>query len=245
MQLSTRLNINANRADASVLLVSANLTLGSRLRQVLADIGFSKISFVNNHIMALDRLMERRFDIIMFDARPSNMPSELFVKQAMKVSPASLFVAVSNNVSIDDVFTMLRYGARGFLRLPMSVEQVERVLVEAATAPPFSQAILQAADRDRALAIMVLNCLYRLAETLRHARAFPGARAEVERYSMGLADSMNLARTFSLGGDDSIREKICEECCIRADRPATRLGRTRLKLKHLRNSAPALEAQPF
>ncbi len=235
MQLAQTNQILTNRAKSSVLVVCGDKLLTGNLRQVLTNLGFSTISSAPNHILGLDRLMQRKFDIILFQASSSNMPSEQFVKQATKVSPGAIFVSISSNPRIDDIFSMLRYGARGFICLPMSVEQVEQVLVDAAHSPPFSQAILEASDRDKALAIMVVNNLYRLTETMRYLRNFPNGIANTSRHRSSFSDSVNLARMFSQGGDSALRDKICEECCLRAERPSTRLGQTRLKLKELRH----------
>lgn len=236
MQVLSTIDLQTNRSKTSVLLVSDDSTLSGNLRQVLANLGFPSISSAANHILALDRLLQRKFDIILFQAKSSNMPSDQFVKQARKISPEAIFVSVTNDPRIDDIFSMLRHGARGFLCLPMSVEQVEQVLQDAATSAPLSQAILEARDRDKALAIMVLNNLYRLSETMRYSRQYPNGISDVGRLQSSFSESVNLARLFCKGGEEILREKICEECCLRAERPSTRLGKTRLKLKNMRKA---------
>ncbi|MCB0325828.1 MAG: hypothetical protein KDD69_19750 [Bdellovibrionales bacterium] len=228
-----------DRSAIDSIVVTRDTLLLAKMRQVLAELGFCRVGGAPNHIAALDRLTGRSYRLVFFDAAPTNMPTEHFVRQAARIAPEAVLVALSGDPSIDDVFTMLRHGARAFVRLPMSVAQVEQVLFRAVEAPPFNDTILQAADRDRALATMVLNNLFRLSEIMREVRTHPHLSFDESRKRASFHESVYLARTFSQGGDLVLRERICDECCVRSERPSTRLGRVRIRLRQAREEMAA------
>ena len=177
----------------------------------------------------------RNFEIVFFDAKSSDMPTIEFVKSAIELGDKAILIAMSGEPRIDDVFGMLRAGARGFVVMPFTINIVEDVILKAFEGLPFSEAVLMATDRNAALTGVVLNNLYRLSVMLRQSREFPSAARDVERYRVAFNESMELARMFCENGDDdALRDKIIDDCIARANVAATRLGRTRKKLQEKR-----------
>ena len=76
---------------------------------------------------------------------------------------------------------------------------------------------------------------------MRQAREFPSAARDLEKQQIMLVESMDLARLFCEGGDEALTEKIVEGCINRANTAATRLGRTRQRLKKQRQVTDADE----
>lgn len=217
-----------------VLVVAGDRHVMSSLRQSLASLGFESISGAANHGQALDRVRTRTFPLILFEAGDTNLPTRDFVLAVRRLDEESTLIALSAAPRIDDVFELLKVGARSFLVTPFTTVTLEEVVSRAVLGPPFSDVILDASDRDAALAALVLNNLYRLATAMRHARAFSTFGGHVQAYRAALHESSELARLFSLGGDAVLREKLVEACILRAQTAATRLGRTRLRLKRQR-----------
>lgn len=228
--------LKSRRYSSSVLVVSRSGTTNNQLRVTLKTCGYSKLIAANSHAMAIDRMRGRSFGLVLFDAKGTDMAGDEFVRQALDLGPEQILVAVSSDPKIDDVFNLLRCGARGFIAMPFSPESVEKVIDAAFEGPPFSQAVLQAPDRNAALSGVVLNNLYRVSVLLRQSREFESAKKEVERYKYSLSESVELARLFCEGGDDNVlREKICDDCLTRAEMASSRLGRTRIRLRKERS----------
>lgn len=217
-----------------MLVVCRDPEIGLKTRQALNYIGYGTVSTVNNHGQGIERMKTRNFELIVFDAQPSNVTPLDFVRQCKVLVSDATLLALSYNPSVEDVFALLREGARGFVVVPFTVDALEAAIERAIIGPPLSEVILEAADRNAALAGLVLNMLYRLTSRMRHCRQFPFALNLVERDKEQLNEAMQLALTFCEGGPMGLRDKILEGCQQRAHQPSTRLGRTRQRLKKLR-----------
>lgn len=236
------LNWKHARQNIQVLVVTPSGTTSNQVRQAIKTVGFSAVSAAPTHIAALDKIRSRDFPLILFDAVSTGMPTVDFVTQTMEMDPNCIMIPISGEPQVDDVFGLLRNGARGFLALPFTVTTLEDVVMRATEGPPLSDAVLNAPDRNAALVGVVLNNLYRTSVLMRQAREFPTAAKELERQQIMLVESMDLARLFCEGGDEALLEKIIEGCINRANTAATRLGRTRQRLKKQREIGDEVSA---
>lgn len=227
-------SFSQGRSTMSVLVLHSSGTISNQLRQGLKTLGFVKISAAPSHVTALDRIKGRNFELLLFDASETDMPVVEFVQQAFELDNTSTMIAISGEPRVDDVFGLLRAGARGFLVLPFTTDMLEQVLGRAKDGPPMSEAVLNAPDRNAALVAVILNNLYRLSVLLRQSHEFASAKKEAERQSYAFAESVELAKLFCEGGDHALLEKIIDGCIDRANVGSSRLGRTRKKLKVVR-----------
>lgn len=228
------LNINKDRQKFNVLIVEPKTLTSAQLRESLKNLGFTHFSVVSTHIAGLDRLKARNFTHVLFEAKPTDMPTQDFVKAALELESNAVLIAISEEPRIDDVFGLLRNGARSFLVPPLNLETIEQIIIQASEGPQLSDAVLNAPDRNAAFVAVVLNNLYRLASSMRQAREFKTAERDVRLYTYALRESIEMAQLFRDGDDDDLREKIVEGCINRARDAATRLGRLRKKLKKVR-----------
>ena len=229
-------NFSRSRQTIPVLVLAQNGTTSNQLRQALKTIGFNQISAAPTHVTGLDRIRSRDFGLVLFESSTTDMPPLDFVTQAMAMDNTSFLIAVSNEPRVDDVFGLLRAGARGFLAIPFTVDNMEEVIMRATEGPALSEAVLQAPDRNAALVGVVLNSLYKVSVLMRQSREFASAARELQRRQYALHESMDLARLFCEGGDDVLLDKIVDGCIARANTASTRLGRTRKKLQKERKA---------
>ncbi|MCB0323437.1 MAG: hypothetical protein KDD69_07675 [Bdellovibrionales bacterium] len=220
-----------DRGQFSVLVVCAKGSTSSQLRQALKALGFSQISAAATHVAALERAKTRPFSHVVFEAKATDMPALEFVEQLIDYENDAIMIAISEEPRIDDVFGLLRAGARGFLVPPFTTEMLESVMTQATEGPALSEAVLNAPDRNGAFTAVILNNLYRLSVAMRQSREFESAARDVKNYNFQLRESMELAQLFCQGGEADLREKIMEGCINRAKDAATRLGRLRKRLK--------------
>lgn len=228
-------SIAHDRGQFSVLVVVNNSNTSRQIRQAMKSLGFSQISSVATHIAAFDRGQGRHFTHVIFDAKGTDMPGMAFVDRFIKYEPEVVMIAVSDQPRIDDVFGLLRCGARGFIVPPFTVEVLESVLLQATEGPALSDAVLNAPDRNGAFTAVILNNLYRLSVSMRQAREFASAVRDAEVYNYQLRESMEMAQLFCEGDESDLREKIVEGCINRAKDASTRLGRLRKRLKRDRS----------
>lgn len=220
-----------DRGGFSVLVVCAKGGTSSQLRQALKALGFSQISATATHVQALERSKIRPFTHIVFEAKSTDMSAHDFVTALFEQDPEQIMIAISDQPRIDDVFGLLRAGARGFLVPPFTTIMLEEVLTQATEGPALSEAVLNAPDRNAAFTAVILNNLYRLSVAMRQAREFESAARDVKNFNYQLRESVELAQLFCEGGDIDLRDKIVEGCINRAKDAATRLGRLRKRLK--------------
>jgi DNA-binding NarL/FixJ family response regulator len=222
---------NLDRSQANILIVCAQGATSGQLRQALKSVGYTNITSAPSHLQGINKTRLRNFSHVIFDAKSSDMPTFDFVSQMMEMDENCAMIAVSEQPRIDDVFGLLRLGARGFIIPPFTIDILETIIHQSTEGPPLSDAVLNSPDRNAAFTSVVLNNLYRLTVAMRQAREFPTAEREVKIYNYSLRESVELAQLFCEGSDEDLRDKIIEGCLNRAKDAATRLGRLRKKLK--------------
>ncbi len=227
-------NIQHDRAKFPVLVIAQKSLVNNQLRQSLKSLGFTQISSATSHVQGLERVRTRNFTHYLFDAKDTDMQAIEFVRQIMELDKEAIMIAVSEEPKIDDVFSLLKTGARSFLVPPLSVDSIEQILVQASDGTRLSDAVLNAPDRNAAFVAVILNNLYRLSVAMRQSREFATAQRDVRIYSYSLRESMEMAQLFCEGPEENLREKIIEGCINRARDASTRLGRLRKKLRKTR-----------
>lgn len=224
----------AERAASSVLVVEADPNHRNNLRTTLKSLGYGAISDAPNHTTALERLKERRFTHVLFDAKKTNMEPKDFLKNVLEGDVATVAIPTSGNPSIDDVFDLFVMGAKGFLVKPFTMDTVEEAIVSASKGEPIAEAVLKAKNRNEALVAVMMTSLDKVATLLRQGQQFETALREVPRAMRGFMRASDLAKTFCKGGDDALMEAVQNFCIDRGKGPATRLGRLRKRLKNTR-----------
>ncbi len=221
----------ANRSNIPVLVICRNGDLALKIRQCLTHLGYSQISTATTHGQGIERLKARRFDFAIIDSTTTDISALDFINQCKVLQGPSAILALSTHPSVDNVFALLKAGARGFVVTPFTVDSFEVAMNSAFAGPALSEAILEARDRNAALAGLVLNSLYKLTSRIKYSRAHPYALDKTELERAHLIEAMGLAMTFCEGGPGLLRDSIMDGCTQRAETAATKLGRTRLRLQ--------------
>lgn len=224
------------RRDSRVLLVDPDNNVRFQLRQTLGQLGFTAISEAHDQAVAISKCGERKPTHLIFDARKTKTfdPRE-FLKKAMELDPSIVAIAASSEPTIDDVFGLLVLGARGFLVKPFNQISLEASIVEATKGDKMSDAVLGAVSRNAALTAIVLGALDRLSTVLRQAEAFDTAKAEVPMRLMAFKRSVEVSHVFAEGGLEALTDTMVEQCLVRANGSASRLGRARRRAAPLKS----------
>jgi DNA-binding NarL/FixJ family response regulator len=222
---------HAERSAASVLVIEADPNHRAAMRNALKDLGFGGFSDVSNHATGLERIQDRKFTHIVFDAKATNMPPKEFLAKVLEMEEEAVCIPASFEPNVDDVFDMLIMGARGFLVKPFTIESVNASINTATKGEPIADTIKHAKDRNEALVAVVMSSLDKAATLLRQSRQFETARVEIPRAMVHLRRCAELAQTFAKDGDEGLIEAIEKFCLERSKGPASRLGRLRKRLK--------------
>jgi DNA-binding NtrC family response regulator len=219
------------RAKANVLIIEADAGERNNMKSALKMLGYGGLSDVSSHAAAFDKLEQRSFSHVLFDAKETNMPPKEFLKRLLEMEVSVVAIPCSSNPQIDDVFNMLIMGARGFLVKPFTTDTVENAIVMATKGEPISDLVLQAKDRNEALVAIMMSGLDKAATILRQSTQFDTAKREIPKVMSNFRNAAELAKTFAKGGDEGLLEAMERFCIERSKGPATRLGRLRKRLK--------------
>jgi two-component system, chemotaxis family, chemotaxis protein CheY len=218
------------RQNSTVLVVEPDINIKNSLRMHISSLGFSAVSETNDRILALQKLEQRKFTHVLFDAKNTNMSGREFLTKVFEYDEDIVAIPTSFEPTVDDVFDLLVIGAKGYLVKPFTEESVDIALVMATKGEPLSDAILYAKDRNEALVSLIMTALDKLATIMRQAQQFETARRELPKAQFGLKRAIDIGHTFAKGGDDKLLEEIIEFCVDRSQGPASKLGRTRKRL---------------
>lgn len=222
----------AERSAASVLIVEADSMSRNSLRTCLKSLGYGGISDATTNEQAFEKITQRKFSHILFDAKKTaGMSPKEFIKKVLELDNTTVAIPTSSEPNVDDVFDLFVMGARGFLVKPFNIESVENSIVMATKGEPMAEAVLQAKDRNGALVAIMMAALDRTATTMRQGQKFETAQREIPRALAGFKRAADLAATFRKGGDEDLIKAIQDFCVERSKGPATRLGRLRKRLK--------------
>ncbi len=219
------------RSRVSVLVIESDAMDRSNMRTALRSLGFGFIAEAPTHAAALEKLTERRFSHIIFEAKKTNMSVKDFLSQVLKDDIETIAIPSSYEPSVDDVFDLLIMGARGYLVKPFTVQSVDQSVVNATKGEPISELVLQAKDRNEALVAIMMSSLDRAATIMRQAQQFETAKREIPKALGSFYRGVELAKTFAKDGENGLLVALESFCIERGKGPATRLGRLRKRLK--------------
>jgi DNA-binding NarL/FixJ family response regulator len=226
-RMSLPVMTHQERRTTSVLVVDGEMSTRTAMRQTLSALGFPQVSDAPDHIQGLQKLGQRGVTHLIFDAKKTTMPPRDFLAQALEMAPNIIAIPSSYEPNVDDVFTLLVVGARGWLVKPFNEQGLEDSIILASKGEPISESILHARDRNEALAAFIVSATDRLATIMRQGDTFETARREIPARTLALKRAVDIGRTFALGGSDQLLDALMEMCIDRSNGPASRLGRAR------------------
>jgi len=231
---------DGERQNTAILIVEPDGSSKNGLRQHLINLGYSGISDATDRVVALQKLEQRQFTHIIFDAKHHLMTGREFLSKVLDYDEDIIAIPSSTEPSVDDIFDLLIIGAKGYLVKPFTEESVDDSIVMATKGEPISDAILFARDRNEALVSLIMTAVDKLATIMRQAEQFETAKRELPKAKLGLKRALEIAKTFAKGGEESLLEAILEFCIERSNGPASKLGRARKRLS-VKKKIPSLE----
>ncbi|MBN8550221.1 MAG: response regulator [Deltaproteobacteria bacterium] len=220
----------AERNAVHLLVVDSDVAMRNSMRQALTSLGYQSISEAPNHALALQKLAERPVTHVIFEAKRTNMPPNDFLTAVLSCDERIICLPSSYEPTVDDIFSLLIAGARGYLVKPFTPETLDDSIIMATKGEAISGAILYAKDRNEALVSLMMTALDKLAITLKQAKNFETAKRELPRRILNFRRAVEISKTFAQGGKPVLVQALLDFCIDRSNGPATRLGRLRKRL---------------
>ncbi|MFN8390183.1 MAG: response regulator [Bdellovibrionota bacterium] len=226
---------NANEFFAGIsrykaIVVGTNKAAVTSLRSALKSIGIQSVTPYPSLTEAVEAGQSTSTTHIIFEARLSDMPGVDFVRAVIASNPKCTLIAMTENPGPDNVFELLRAGARGFLIMPTTLSGVESVLVAATSGPPISETILRAEDRNEAFVTLALNLFFRARSSRKEMRTAATAAQMYQRSLLALGATMMTAKMFAEGGEERLQEKMVDVLVKKASAEKSRLSEVRKNL---------------
>jgi len=218
------------RKKSSILIVDSEPHVRQTMRQLLNTLGFGLVADAVDHAIALQKLEEREFTHVIFEAKKTRIDAKEFLRRTFDLDEDVIAIPSSYDPTVDEVFDLLIIGAKGYLVKPFTADTLDQAIVMATRGEPISEAVLHARNRNEALASLILSSLDKLTVIMRQAEQFETAKREVQSCQLGFKRAVDLGNTFAKGGTAPLVESLVELCVERSQGPATRLGRFRKRL---------------
>ncbi|UCD95257.1 MAG: response regulator [Candidatus Zixiibacteriota bacterium] len=110
-----------NVATKSVLVVDDEQVMREFLADVLEDFSVEKAADGDE---AIEKLRQRKFDLIITDMKMPRVSGEEVVKFAKETFPDSKIIVISGYSSLFSVSNALGYGVCAFLSKPFTIKQI-------------------------------------------------------------------------------------------------------------------------
>lgn len=220
---------STERSAIAILVVDPEINIRQTMRQSLIGLGYGTVSDAGDYAQALQKIEDRNFTHLIFDARTSKLPPKEFLKRAFDLDHKMLAIATSYEPTVDDVFDLLIAGARGYIVKPFTTQSLDDTITVTTKGEPISDAVLNSKNRNEALAALAMASLDKLATIMRQSKYFETAKREIPGRLIAFKRSIDLAHTFSQGGPLEFRDTLVELCIERSQEAATKAGRMRRK----------------
>ena len=217
----------SERRQSTVLIVERDEETRATMRSSLRNLGFGEVVSVVDHYTGIKKFGDRRFTHTFFDARNSEMPAREFLIKILEINEDIVAIPTSFDPTVDDVFELLKGGSRGYLVKPFTESTLDEAIVLATKGDPIAEEILNAPNRNQALASLALTALDSLATILRQARLYETAKLEVARTRQQFERAVRMGRLFAQDGDAGLVMAYIDRALQVSDQSASRLGRNR------------------
>jgi DNA-binding NtrC family response regulator len=224
------------RQAAEILVCEEKINERNSLKMALRGLNYGQISDAPTLGQGLKKLDNRNFSHIVFQARKSDMAAGDFLQCALAKCPNAVFLATSFEPTVDNIFSLLIGGAKGYLVCPFTMNSRDNAIVQATVGDGFPEELLMAKNRNEALVSITMSNLDRVANTLRHAKTLDALKKQVPQEMAKLRTSSQMARTFCEGGAEGFSCSLETFSEKRSTGPATKLGRLRKRLNTSRSN---------
>jgi response regulator RpfG family c-di-GMP phosphodiesterase len=225
LQMSTK-----ERKSIEILVCEDNVNYRNNLKMALRSLGFVQISDASSLNQGLKKLEMRRFSHVIFQARKSDIVAGEFLERALTSHPETTLLALSFEPTVDNVFSLLIGGARGYLVCPYDLLSLDHAVIQATKGEPMPAELLTAKDRNEALVAITMSNLDRVATTCRQAKKFEAVKKHVPQEMAKLRISAEMAHLFCEGGLEGFCSSVEKFSEKRGNSPSTKLGRLRKRL---------------
>ena len=223
-----------------VLVSCAKTHVNHHIRSSLQELGFSAVTGVFSHTEAIDKIAATQFRSVFFDIYKTDMEPTDFIAKSKEANNSCNLIVVAEEIQVNDVFDLLRVGATGFIVPPFTFDAVEKSISYAERVAGIAPELLDADNVSEAVVEAVLNnfeALHKLMAMQNQGQATYQLQRMIRERMGVFRESADVAKTVL--ADDAFVDIVIDRCIDHANKPTTRLGKLRQKLKNDRKDSPS------
>ncbi len=230
--LALQKDMHNRLTKGSVLVVHAQRTLRSSVKSVLRAMGASNVQVADTYKDAFEMLTLRSFNFIFFEnakGKGADSPAD-FAKKVDEKHPETILIAMFEPARVEDLFTCLQAGVRGFVVIPCTPGALEQTLLKAIEGLKIPAQLLEGDSWNMMFAKFVMKQLDQLCEVVQQSREDVELVSNVKNQMTNLKDAVQMGKAYSEGGDQGFLQELYSQCSNLAEDKRTRLKKVRDKL---------------
>lgn len=231
-----KLALRKEERDKSViLLIESEPEELQGMKDALVSLNFPVVIPVKDHRTGLQMLYDTAVTHVIMNTSSSAIDTREFVEDLIRIDKKLIILPSTYSIQDDDIFDFFCRGARGVIVKPCSAATMDQAIGIATHHPGFSEALLKAPDRNRALSRLLVD---EVDASARAYRDYLNNRADESYFSNAvrrLATVCAFSQTFARGGIYRLLDAAVDIFIEISHGPATRLGRLRQRLSKQRD----------
>lgn len=120
----------ATSSKTSILILDDEPIVSKRLKPALEKMGYEVESFYES-AKAMERINERRFDIVVTDLKMEGIDGMQFMTEVKKLSPSTEVIVITGFATMDTAKESMRKGVFDFLAKPFKLGEIQEVIKKA------------------------------------------------------------------------------------------------------------------
>ncbi|WP_027179424.1 response regulator [Maridesulfovibrio bastinii] len=120
----------ATSSKTSILILDDEPIVSKRLKPALEKMGYEVESFYES-AKAVERVNERRFDIVVTDLKMEGIDGMQFLAEVKKLSPSTEVIVITGFATMDTAKESMRKGVFDFLAKPFKLGEIQEVIKKA------------------------------------------------------------------------------------------------------------------
>lgn len=116
--------------EFNILIVDDEANIRGSLKIILETEGYTVFD-ADSGEAGLKKFENNRIDLVLLDLKMKGMSGEETLKKIKEISPDTIVIILTGHASLDSSLEAIKYGAYDYLKKPVSVDEIKRLIFKA------------------------------------------------------------------------------------------------------------------
>ncbi|KYC54162.1 MAG: acetoacetate metabolism regulatory protein AtoC [Candidatus Methanofastidiosum methylothiophilum] len=118
------------KSEFNILIVDDEINIRESLKIILETEGY-KVLTAESGESGIKEFQNNRIDLVLLDLKMKGMSGEETLKKIKELNPDTMVVILTGHATLDSSIEAIKYGAYDYLKKPVSVEDIRRLVFKA------------------------------------------------------------------------------------------------------------------